>query len=114
MIPAAGATALQTALGVMSDQGIVEEPMFELEARLVALWPYPDEADYASNELRPLELSIDEAELLLRALRLTEALSTDFDWYAMVIDTVRFVGDQLLALWPTSDWLAFHDRQDTF
>ncbi len=111
MLPASGATALQTALGVMTDQGLIDELLFELEGRLVSLWPFPDESDFAGNEQRPILLAIEEADLLLRALRLTEALSTGFEWYAMVVKTVHFVSDQLLALWSPNEWLAFHDRQ---
>ena len=110
MLPASGATALLTALGVMTDHGILEELLFELEGRLVALWPFPNEDDYSSNEQRPILLGIDEADLLLRALRLTEALSTEFAWYALVVQTVHFVGDQLLGLWTVTEWMTFHDR----
>lgn len=94
----------------MTDQGLVTESLVELEGRLVALWPQPDDADLAGNDQRPLMLAIDEAELLLSALRLTEAMSTGFAWYAMVVETVRFVGDQLLNLWSASECLAFRDR----
>ena len=110
MLPASGAVALLTALGVMTDQGMTTESLVELEGRLVAAWPQPGEADFAGNDQRPLMLAIDEAELLLSALRLTEALSTGFAWYAMVVETVQFVGDQLLGLWSASEWLAFRDR----
>jgi hypothetical protein len=108
-LPAAGATALQTALGVLTDQGYVDGLLDQLDFRLGELWPSPSSDDFASDEQRNIMISITEADLLLSALRITEALSVEFSWFEMVTETVQFVGDQLLELWSDAEWLVFRD-----
>ena len=59
----------------------------------------------------PIEVSLPEANLLLEGLRFTDVMSMDLPFYDMVVDTINFVGEQLLALWTNAEWLAFHDAK---
>jgi hypothetical protein len=106
-LPASGAVALRTALGILSDQGFVDASLDELDARLSAVWPEPTAVDLSSEFARGVELTMFEADLLLGSLRVTEMLSMELPWYEQLVETIHFIGDQLIALWSATEWMAF-------
>ncbi len=36
-------------------------------------------------------------------------MSTELPWYDMVIQAVQFVGDAILDLWTTEEWVAWRE-----
>lgn len=110
-LPPSGAGALRTALGILTDNDVPVdlEVLDALDRRLAELYSAEEVAVLGDDVERPFAISIVEADLVLRALRFTEAMSVTFTWYPMVVDTVRFVGDRVTALWTDREWLAFRD-----
>ena len=68
-----------------------------------------DRCPCAVDPGRGCDRATDEADLLLRGLAFTEAMSVELPWYEMVVYTAQFVGDALLALWTDEQWLAYRD-----
>ena len=103
-LPIEGVLALETVLGIMTDNDIPLDRDTGIALTEKLYW--------ASQQDAPeLELSILEADTLLRGLAYTEEMSADFPWYPMVIDTVHYVGGELLGLWPTDTWIAYRSNQ---
>jgi hypothetical protein len=104
-LPWEGAEALRTTLGIVEDNEVPLDPTLcaSLDRRLASLF-----ADGGRDAPRPFELTITEADLLVAGLQFTEAMSVHLDFFDMVQDTCRFVGDQLRVLWTDEEWAAFH------
>ncbi len=109
LLPAAGAESLRTALGVLTDQGFVDPHLNALDASLYLLWPNPTSEELSNDLVRPFALAIVDADLLLGALRVTEMLSMEFPWYDQLVETIQFIGDQLIELWTKEEWIVFRD-----
>ena len=110
VLPWEGIEALRTVLGILDDHEVrVDAVAYEsISIKLVnAVMMGPHEGDIA------VEVSLPEANLLLEGLRFTDVMSMDLPFYDMVVDTINFVGEQLLALWSSGEWLAFHDNKRT-
>ena len=110
VLPWEGIEALRTVLGILDDHEVrVDAVAYEsISIKLVnAVMMGPHEGDIA------VEVSLPEANLLLEGLRFTDVMSMDLPFYDMVVDTINFVGEQLLALWSSGEWLAFHDNKHT-
>jgi hypothetical protein len=108
MLPPTGGAALRTALGILVDHAVPVDVdrLGRLDDRLAATWTAEEWSRLDDADEREVELTIADAALLLFALSWTEAMSTELPWYPMVVETVRFVGDQLLSLWSHEEWLA--------
>jgi hypothetical protein len=102
LLPPEGVGSLQTVLGSIADHEIPENPALiaQLDHKC---WLAQHMADPA------VELTQPETDVLLRGLRFTEMMSLDLPFYDALVETVRFVGDRLLALWSPDEWLAFRD-----
>ena len=110
VLPWEGVEALRTVLGILDDHEVrVDAVACEtISIKLVnAVMMGPQDGDI------PVEVSLPEANLLLEGLRFTDVMSMDLPFYDMVVDTINFVGEQLLALWTSNEWLAFHDNKRT-
>ena len=110
LLPWEGVEALRTVLGILDDREVrVDAVAYEaISIKLVnAVMMGPQDGDI------PVEVSLLEANLLLEGLRFTDVMSMDLPFYDMVVDTINFVGEQLLALWTSNEWLAFHDNKHT-
>jgi hypothetical protein len=107
-MPAEGVIALQTVIGIIDDHALPADPWAyaSLTKTLQESSPVSTGAD---GETISITLSMAEADLLLRGLSFTEAMSVELPWYEMVIFTVQFVGDALLGLWSDAEWLAYRD-----
>lgn len=107
-MPAEGVIALQTVIGIIDDHAIPADPWVyaSLTKTLQANSPVSTGAE--GDEIS-IPLSMPEADLLLRGLSFTEAMSVQLPWYEMVIFTVQFVGDALVELWTDAEWLAYRD-----
>jgi uncharacterized low-complexity protein len=110
-LPPEGIAALQTVIGIMEDHDLPldPEPHYRLSMLLHDMTTAVGTGPTASLDDVQIDITIDEASLLLRGLSFTEAMSTDLPWYEMVITTVHFVGDALMALWTADEWLAHRD-----
>jgi hypothetical protein len=120
-LPIEGVLALETVLGIMTDNGVPVDHDIGVSLVEKLYWAAsqatPD--DTTTNKspgVEPhdnvaLELTIHEADTLLRGLAYTEAMSVDLPWYPMVIDTVHYVGDELLGLWPAETWMQLRSAQ---
>ena len=108
-MPAEGVVALQTVVGIIDDHDLKYDPevYYNLTTRL-------HEATSASTggsgDDTTIEITLPEADLLLRGLSFTEAMSIELPWYEMVVQTVHFVGDALVELWTDAEWMAYRDR----
>lgn len=107
VLPPSGGAALRTALGILVDHAVpVDQALLAgLDDRLASSWDAEEWRRLDDADERLVEISIAEADLLLFALAWTEAMSTELPWYPMVVETVRFVGDQLVGLWSDDEWL---------
>jgi hypothetical protein len=108
LLPWEGVEALRTVLGILDDHEVrVDAVAYEsISVKLLeAVMMGPQDGDI------PIEVSLPEANLLLEGLRFTDVMSMDLPFYDMVVDTINFVGDQLLAMWSTNEWLEFHDTK---
>ena len=108
VLPWEGIEALRTVLGILDDHEVrVDAVAYEtISIKLVnAVMMGPQDGDI------PVEVSIPEANVLLEGLRFTDVMSMDLPFYDTVVDTINFVGEQLLALWSSTQWLAFHDTK---
>ncbi len=109
-LPWEGVEALRTVLGILDDHEVRVDPK-AYEAISVTLLDAvmmgPQDGDI------PVNVSLPEANLLLEGLRFTDVMSMDLPFYDAVVDTINFVGEQLLALWTNTEWLAFHDTKST-
>jgi hypothetical protein len=104
-LPWEGAEALRTTLGIVDDNELPLDTDLcaRLDERLAGLF-----ADGEKSSPRPFELSIEEADTLVAGLQFTEAMSMHLDFFDMVVDTCRFVADQLRELWTDEQWTAYH------
>lgn len=104
-LPWEGAEALRTTLGIVDDNELPLDATVcaNLDQRLARLF-----ADGTRSAPRPFELSIEEADTLVAGLQFTEAMSMHLDFFDMVVDTCRFVADQLRELWTDEQWAAYH------
>ena len=107
-IPAEGVIALQTVIGIIDDHGLVADPWVYAALTKTLQENAPVSTGSDGDEIA-ISLTIAEADLLLRGLAFTEAMSVELPWYEMVVYTVQFVGDALLALWTDEQWLAYRD-----
>ncbi len=109
-LPVEGASALRETLLIMSEHLAFGDPHLfaEVSVRVQEVFTEEELAGLDSEDVRTIELSIAEADLLLDGLRFTEAASVDLPWYPMVVQTVRFVGEQLLGLFSDDEWLAWN------
>jgi hypothetical protein len=110
LLPWEGVEALRTVLGILDDHEVrVDTGAYEsISVKLLdAVMMGPQDGDI------PVNVSIAEANLLLEGLRFTDIMSMDLPFYDAVVDTINFVGEQLLALWTNAEWLAFHDTKHT-
>jgi hypothetical protein len=108
VLPWEGVEALRTVLGILDDHDVpVDAEAYQsISVTLLnAVMMGPQDGDI------PIEVSLAEADLLLIGLRFTDVMSMDLPFYDMVVDTINFVGDQLLAMWTNAEWLAFHDNK---
>lgn len=107
-MPAEGVIALQTVIGIIDDHALHADPWVyaSLTKTLQENSPVSTGAD---GDQISIQLSMPEADLLLRGLSFTEAMSVELPWYEMVIFTVQFVGDALVELWTDAEWLAYRD-----
>jgi hypothetical protein len=108
VLPWEGVEALRTVLGILDDHEVrVDTVAYEsISVKLLdAVMMGPQDGDI------PIDVSLPEANLLLEGLRFTDVMSMDLPFYDMVVDTINFVGDQLLAMWSTNEWLEFHDTK---
>lgn len=107
-MPAEGVIALQTVIGIIDDHALPADPWVyaSLTKTLQENSPVSTGAD---GDTISIPLSMPEADLLLRGLSFTEAMSVELPWYEMVIFTVQFVGDALVELWTDAEWLAYRD-----
>jgi hypothetical protein len=121
-LDANAAAALATILGIMMDHlQTVEldgypspwsaEHVIDLDTRVAYAWPElvdhglgPGAADGAPDEVRTVELHIEDAELLLAGMAFTEMASVELPWFDMVRWTSDFVAGELRALWPEDTW----------
>ena len=112
-LPVEGASALRETLLIMGEHLVFGDPHLYAEVAVKVAEVFDeDELDaLVTGEVRTIHLTIAEADLLLDGLRFTEAASVDLPWYPMVIETVRFVGDQLLGLFSDDEWLAWHSGE---
>lgn len=104
-LPWEGAEALRTTLGIVDDNQLPLDADLcaRLDQRLANLFD-----DGTRSSPRPFELSIEEADTLVAGLQFTEAMSMHLDFFDMVVDTCRFVADQLRELWTDEQWAAYH------
>ena len=110
LLPWEGVEALRTVLGILDDHDVPvnTEAYQSISVTLLnAVMMGTQVGDI------PIEVSLPEANLLLEGLRFTDVMSMDLPFYDMVVDTINFVGEQLLALWSNAEWLAFHDIECT-
>jgi hypothetical protein len=110
VLPWEGVEALRTVLGILDDHEVrVNTAAYEaISVKLLdAVMMGPQDGDI------PVDVSLSEANLLLEGLRFTDVMSMDLPFYDAVVDTINFVGEQLLALWSNTEWLAFHDTKRT-
>lgn len=110
VLPWEGVEALRTVLGILDDHEVrVDTAAYEsISVKLLdAVMMGSREGDI------PVNVSIAEANLLLEGLRFTDIMSMDLPFYDAVVDTINFVGEQLLALWTSGEWLIFHDTKRT-
>jgi hypothetical protein len=107
-MPAEGVIALQTVIGIIDDHALVADPWVyaSLTKTLQENTPVSTGGDGEEIEI---SLTIAEADLLLRGLAFTEAMSVELPWYEMVVYTVQFVGDALVDLWTAAEWLTYRD-----
>jgi hypothetical protein len=108
VLPWEGVEALRTVLGILEDHDVPvnAEAYQSISVTLLnAVMMGPQDGDI------PIEVSLAEADLLLSGLRFTDVMSMDLPFYDAVVDTINFVGDQLLAMWTNAEWLAFHDNK---
>lgn len=110
MMPAEGIIALQTITGILDDHEVPIDPVVadRLSRTLHEATPFSTGAE---GEELGVELTIQEADVLLRGLAFTEAMSVELPWYDMVVHTVQFVGDALVELWTDAEWLAYRDNR---
>jgi hypothetical protein len=109
VLPWEGVEALRTVLGILDDHEVpvnIEAYQSISVTLLNAVMMGPQEGDI------PIEVSLAEADLLLIGLRFTDVMSMDLPFYDAVVDSINFVGDQLLAMWTSSEWLTFHDNKN--
>jgi hypothetical protein len=108
VLPWEGVEALRTVLGILDDHDVpVDAEAYQsISVTLLdAVMMGPQDGDI------PVEVSLAEADLLLIGLRFTDVMSMDLPFYDAVVDTINFVGDQLLAMWSSDEWLAYHDNK---
>lgn len=117
------AGALVTILGIMLDhiqladfEGFRPpwsgEHVIDLDTRLQYVWPEltgmwmggSDDAPPVAGETRPMELHIEDAELLLAGMAFTEMASTELPWFDMVRWTSDFISTELRGLWADDVW----------
>jgi hypothetical protein len=111
-LPWEGIEALRTVLGIVDDHelGVNQQAKASLETKLLAA-PKALGPIQAGDEDRqvPVELDLDEASLLLEALRFTDAMSMHLPFYDMIVETIQFVGDQITDLWTAAEWMTHND-----
>ncbi len=108
-MPAEGVVALQTVIGIIDDHDLKYDP--EVYYNLTTtLHEATSVSTGGSGEDTTIQITLPEADLLLRGLSFTEAMSVELPWYDMVVQTVHFVGDALVELWTDAEWLAYRDR----
>jgi hypothetical protein len=110
VLPWEGVEALRTVLGILDDHDVpVDAEAYQsISVTLLnAVMMGPQDGDIL------IEVSLAEADLLLIGLRFTDVMSMDLPFYDMVVNTINFVGEQLLAMWTSAEWLAFHDNKYT-
>lgn len=108
-MPAEGVIALQTVIGIIDDHALLADPWVYASLTKTLQENSPVSTGAEGDEIS-IPLSMPEADLLLRGLSFTEAMSVELPWYEMVIFTVHFVGDALVELWSDAEWLAYRDR----
>ena len=108
-MPAEGVVAFQTVVGIIDDHDLKYDP--EVYYNLTTtLHEATSASTGGSSEDTTIEITLPEADLLLRGLSFTEAMSVELPWYEMVVQTVHFVGDALVELWTDAEWMAYRDR----
>ena len=107
-MPAEGIIALQTVIGIIDDHALPADPWVYTSLTKTLRENSPVSPGAERDEIS-IPLSMPEADLLLRGLSFTEAMSVELPWYEMVIFTVQFVGDALVGLWTDAEWLAYRD-----
>ena len=121
-LDSAAAGALVTILGIMLDhiqladfEGFrppwSAEHVVDLDTRLNHVWPELTASwsglaveGAAAGEVRPVELHIEDAELLLAGMAFTEMASTELPWFDMVRWTSDFISSELRGLWSDEVW----------
>ena len=107
-MPAEGVIALQTVIGIIDDHALPADQWVYASLTKTLTENSPVSTGAEGDEISIL-LTMPEADLLLRGLSFTEAMSVELPWYEMVIFTVQFVGDALVELWTDAEWLAYRD-----
>ena len=111
-MPTEGVVALQTVIGIIDDHDLRCDP--EIYYNLTTTLHEAASVSTGGNgEDTTIEITMAEADLLLRGLSFTEAMSMELPWYEMVVQTVHFVGDALLELWSNAEWMAYRDMPTT-
>lgn len=103
-LPVEGAGALRTVIGIMSDHDLADPYVLaDLDERLEAPW---DEAEWSTlqGEEREVELTIEEAGLLLDGLAATETMSAHLPWLDMLMWVTDFVAEALRRPWSEAEW----------
>lgn len=107
-MPAEGVVALQTVVGIIDDHDLRYDP--EVYYNLTTtLHEATSVSTGGMGEDTSIPITMAEADLLLRGLSFTEAMSVELPWYEMVVQTVHFVGDALVELWTDAEWLIYRD-----
>ena len=99
-LPAEGAQALLTILGIVDDQCVpvdrarrdrIERALLEAQGGGV------------------IELSIADAAFLMDGMDLTETMSMGLPWFDQVVMTAAFVRETLAEPWTDAEWLVLRD-----
>lgn len=75
----------------------------DLDERITAGW-HRDELETLSGDPRPIELHIEDVDLILHGMAFTEVMSADLPWIDMVRWTADFVTAQLRPHWSEAEW----------
>lgn len=107
-MPAEGVVALQTVVGIIDDHDLRHDP--EVYYNLTTtLHEATSVSTGGTGDDTSIPITMAQADLLLRGLAFTEAMSVELPWYEMVVQTVHFVGDALVELWTDAEWLVYRD-----
>jgi hypothetical protein len=113
-LPWEGVESLQTILGIVDDHGLRVDVAAKdrLEDTLRIARAKGPLRSGQEDTVISIELGLAEAALLLDALKFTDLMSMDLPFYDMVADTIQFVSDQLVSLWPAETWMKWRDNTE--